>query len=127
MDKLLETLNNFLKEAGHTISSNAPQVWDATLHLIQINAWVHVINDLVWTTVIVVLWVWPWRILLFKSVNNGWDDFYPGGLWVCLSIGLVISSAVAVDTWSNAGQYLVAIIDPRLGVIYTLADKAGLL
>lgn len=126
MDKLLDTLNTFLKSAGQAIASHAPQVWDTTLNLIWWNALFHIVFIGVLLSTAVIVWVWPFKKLYVLAVEELWDEI--SAVW-CLVLGCInaIFSVFVLTSICASIPYILALIDPRFSIMYSLAQKAGLL
>lgn len=126
MDKLLETLNNFLNAAGATISQHAPQVWEATQRLVFWNALLALLGNLFIVTVLVVVWAWPWRKWFAYTKENEWDDNGYTFSFIAVSICLGVVTPIIYFSLSWT-YYIICVIDPRLGILYSLAAKAGII
>lgn len=129
MDKLLTTLNQFLTAAQSTIAKYAPEVWKATLHIIQIQA---IFNIAILVLIAVVLAV-GWNRLMKAIDTTDWPEEHDyqwskgnGRITVRIILGMswFIWTLVVL---TNAFELFLRAFYPELSVLYTLAAKAGLL
>lgn len=122
MDKLLSTLNDYLKAASDIVGHYAPSMWDATLKLVFWTSLVHLVFLGVSTLVIVVLWRF-WKKIFLSLEKLDCDSI----LAILCTVGLIILSIFTIVGWANSTYDLLGIVDPRLAILYKLAIKAGLL
>lgn len=119
MDKLLNTLNQYLIAAQQLIIKYAPQVWDATLTLERAHA-IFDITLLILMTVIAVASVW----IGIKRLDDDGDAEWG---WAALLAAGGILGVVVVCVWCSSFDDLIGMFNPKLEILYHLADKAGLL
>lgn len=127
MDKLLDTLNGYLKAATDTVSHYAPVAWEATLHLVFWTSLIHLIVLTLYSIVFLILWVWPWRKWMNWNIKDQWDsEGSCVGFTVC-TVGFVVANVFLFFCWGNSLPDWLGVLDPKLAILYKLAVKAGVL
>ena len=124
MDKLLDTLNQYLSAAQGVLSKYAPGVWDATLQLIRAQAIFEIALSAVGLAAAVII---AWRLHVFlqgKIKKQGpYSDWEVGYLFTLFPGGLGIASIVGLLQLGN----WIALFNPQLAVLYRMACKVGVL
>lgn len=125
MDKLMETLSGYLKEASNLVTSYAPQVWESTLALVHLTSIVHLVFGLLGLALCVLWWAKALPYGLAKaedSCDDGWAVFNIAG-----SILMGLASIIDIVYWFNSTSDILGVYDPKLAILYHLASAAGLL
>lgn len=135
MDKILNTLGEYLKAAGGLVKTYGPQVWDATLSLVQLNAIVYL---LIWGVVLAATII-GWRVFgtaVLGIAKTVWQEDkdkhsydrrqWPYALATITGLILVALTIAAVGHLAMI-YYWIAAFRPDLAVLYSLAQKVGLL
>lgn len=128
MDKLMETLSGYLKDASHVITSYSPQVWESTLALVHFMSIVHLAVGLL-GLVLCALW-WgkglPYGLSKIEDVDYRAEDRW-AAFNIAGSILMGIFSTIDVIYWFNSMSDILGLYDPKLAILYRLASAAGLL
>jgi heme/copper-type cytochrome/quinol oxidase subunit 2 len=126
VDKLLDTLNNYLTSANKVVMQYGPKVWEATLSLIRIDAIFNLVLLAVFTVIVVALGLKaiPW---VYRKAAD--EDDHPG--WIIASvfgsIGWIVGAVAVTVGWACSLPYWIGIFRPDLAVLYRVAQQAGLL
>jgi hypothetical protein len=120
MDELLKKLTEYMSLAEKTVSTYAPQVWESTLRLIQFAG----IYELAWGFVwIICLSLWSWYTIPWAKKYQKESD---GGSWALYGIpALILLFFIGVQL-GDLKHWLQAFA-PELALMYSLAEKAGVL
>lgn len=126
MDKLLTLLNTYLQAAQHVITQYAPVVWNATLHLIQVNSAFNLIIRGVGTLILIAI-----PIVLHLVINpenkehdHRFDKRDKKILVGCITAGVVV---VTFIIWATSFYDWLGVLAPQLYLLYGVAAKAGIL
>lgn len=127
MDKLLDTLNQYLSAAHDIVVKYGPAVWQSTLSLVRLDG-IFNLAALTIATLLVAIACWKGLPLLFKRAGASCDD-HPGWVLGAIfgTIGGLIGVTLVLVGWANSLPYWIAAINPQLAVLYRAAQSAGLL
>lgn len=127
MDKLLNTLNQYLSAAHDIVVKYGPQVWASTLSLVRLDGIFNLVALAVGTLIITVF-CWKALPVFYKKAGETFDDHHG---WVLIavfgSLGAAIGGVVVLIGWASSLPYWLAVINPQLAVLYHAAQSAGLL
>lgn len=130
MNEILTTLNQYLQAASSTISKYGPQVWDASLHLIRIQNIFYlslfILTAIAWVILAVILKRLKKQLKPPKlTAYGGWDTQDQTILqYVLLSI---TGTIWVIVFFVNVLSMYFGIFEPKLYILYHLAEKAGVL
>lgn len=126
MDKLLNTLNDYLHQATGVITQYAPQVWHATLDIIRIQSIVYLSLYFIALSALVGIEIYLQKIKpSLRNDDYEWSQSHQTILqWILGSIlGVIWFLYFAL----NCVSLILGVVNPQLYLLYNLAQKAGLL
>ena len=126
MDKLIETLNQYLSAAQGVLVKYGPHVWEATLSLVRFNGIFNLVLLFVLSIGLAIFVVKGFPFLLKKADEADDDSGWIAAI-VFGGIASVVGSIVLLIGWICSLPYWLAVFSPELAILYRVADKAGLL
>jgi hypothetical protein len=130
MDEFLAKLNTYLAAAEQVVREGAPQVWDATLFIIQLQGAMWAGVGLLAVAALVVYWVkyfpriWAWAAA-GATEAGAYND---GGYWCAAIIPSVVGTIVFgittvamlldINTW-------LSLLHPQAALVYRVGVTAG--
>lgn len=125
MDKLLDTLSQYLQQAQSVITKYGPHVWDATLAIVRANA---IFNLAVMFVVTLATVIMAWKLLPFlyrKCVHEDSEGWIVAA--VIASVADAVGIVASIVLWICSFPDWLGALNPAAGVLYKIASKAGIL
>lgn len=122
---ILDKLTEYLSAAERLVIEQAPDVWQATLSLIQIKA-IFSLTLLIVSTVVVVVCLYFAVKRAKQELKKGWTEQNDFIIVAPNFVGCIALAAVLI-CWLNSFELWLGAFAPELAVLHQIASKFGLL